>query len=247
MTALKKIILSIVLLGSFYWLSWQYKPDMTIVYPDDCSFTIDSKFSYQLRQDITLFIDGEYKKNKKPSSLLQSIESEFPSIKSIVIDMHNPDQLNFTIQSYQPEFVLNDSLVVCQEGQIFERSIFADKIISKLENITYHGSLRDKDITRLVKFITSLSDPILKDFSIRWLGKYNVWLDQKQGQDLSLLVGYRFPPTMSDIAECRKLRGQIIDKPCKNKRGKPCVNTTTWVCDLRFDQQIVLFSTNKGG
>lgn len=247
MTAFKKVIMAIAFIGICFWLSHQCKPDMTLVYPDDCSFSFDANFSHAIKAEMRSFIDAAYKNNKKPAHLLPSIESQFPAIKSIVVDMQNPEQLNFAIQSYQPVCLLNDALVVCQQGHMFEKSIFDHKVVSKLQNVVYEGPLHSKEIERLMKFITSLSDPILKDFSIRWLGKYNVWLDQKQGDDLSLLVGYTLPPTISDIAECRRLRGQIVDAPCKNKRGKPCKNNTTWVCDLRFDQQIVLFSTNKGG
>ena len=252
MTAFKKVILVIIVLFVAVWASRQYKPDMTIVYPDDCSFIFDRNFSYAMQHEMKSFIDEAYKKNKKPSNLLPSIEDKFSSIRSIVIDMNNPEQLNFTIQAFQPIFLVNNSLVVCKQGQLFEKNIFANDVIAKLENINYEGSFQPKDIDRLMKFVASLSDPILKDFSIRWVGKHNVWLDQKQTSDsslhdLSLLVGYTLPPTMQDVAECRNLRGQIVDKPCKDKRGKPCKNNTTWVCDVRFDQQIVLFSTNKGG
>lgn len=247
MTALKKIIIALFFVGTCLWLSYQYRPDMTLVYPDDCSFTLDSKFSYAIKLQIQSFIDAAYKENKKPTYLLPSIESEFPSIKSIIVDMQNPDQLNFTIQSFQPMFMVNNSYIICQEGQVFGKQIFDNKVIARLENVTYEGLLHRKDINRLIDFVASLSDPILKDFSIRWLGKYNVWLDSKKGDDVALLVGYSMPPTISDIAECRNLRGQVIDKPCKNKHGKQCKNSSTWVCDLRFDQQIVLFSTNKGG
>ena len=247
MTAFKKVILVIILLLAGFWASKQCKPDMTVVYPDDCSFTFDRNFSDAMRSEMRSFIDEAYQKNKKPSNLLPSIEDKFSSIKSIIIDMHKPEQLNFTIQSYQPIFMINNSLVVCKQGQLFEKTIFANDVIAKLENVSYDGPLHQKDIDRLMKFVASLTDPILKEFSVRWIGKHNVWLDLKQGDDLSLLVGYTLPPTMQDIAECRKLRGQVIDTPCKDTRGKPCRKNTSWVCDLRFDQQIVLFSTNKGG
>lgn len=247
MTAFKKIMIAVAFIGLCLWLSRQHKPDMTLVYPDDCSFTLDSNFSQTMKSEIKSFIDRAYKENKKPASLLPSIESQFPVIRSIIVDMQNPDQLNFTIQAYQPMFMVNDSFVLSEQGQIFDKAVFENKLISQLENVTYDGTLHHKDIDRLIKFVGSLSDPILQDFSIRWVGKYNVWLDQKNGDDLSLLVGYSRPPTILDIAECRNLRGQVIDKPCKDKRGKPCKSNSTWVCDLRFDQQIVLFSTNKGG
>jgi len=247
MTALKKVILGGVFLLTCFFINKHYKSDMTLVYPNDCSFSFDHNFSRAMQLEMKSFIDDTYKKNKKPSNLLSLIEQKFSSIRSIIIDMNNPEQLHFTIQSYQPLFLLNDSFVVCKQGQLFEKNIFAHDVINALRNIKYDGSFHKKDIERLMKFITSLSDPILQDFSIRWLGKHNVWLDQKQGKDLSLLVGYALLPKNKDIAECRKLRGQIVDKPCKDKQGKPCQQNITWVCDLRFDQQIVLFSTNKGG
>lgn len=247
MTALKKGIIFLGLLGLCVLINRHYKPDMTVLYPDNCSFTFDSHFSRATRLEIKSFIDAAYKKSKNPCNLLPSIEREFVMIRSIVIDMQNPEQLNFTIQSYHPLFLLNDSLIVCQQGRLFEKHIFAHDVVRNLENISYQGSLHKKDIDRLMKFVALVPDHIFKEFSIRWLDKNNVWLDQKEGQDLSLLVGYALPPTATDIAECRNLRGQVVDKPSKDKRGKPCKNNTTWVCDLRFDQQIVLFSTNKGG
>jgi len=247
MTALKKGIIFLGLLVVLFLVNYQYKPDMTLLYPDDCSFTFDGNFSQAIQLEMKNFIDAAYKKGKNPSSLLPSIETKFESIRSIIIDMQNPEQLHFTIQSYHPLFRLNDTLVVCQQGKLFEKNIFTQSSLKKLENVMYEGSLHQKNIHRLMKFVALVADHVFKDFSIRWLDKNNVWLDQKEGKDLSLLVGYTLPPTEKDIMECRNLRGQVIDKPCKDKRGKPCKKNITWVCDLRFDQQIVLFSTNKGG
>src|SRR3989339_1308268 len=109
MTAFKKVIMTSVLVGICLWLSNQYKPDMTLVYPDDCSFTFDSHFSHAIQTQMKLFIDAAYKENKKPAQLLPSIESQFPAIRSIIVDMQNPDRLNFAIQSHQPLFIVNDS------------------------------------------------------------------------------------------------------------------------------------------
>lgn len=250
MTALKKGILAIALgIGLIFLFKWQ-KPDMTVVYPDNCTFVIDRFFSRSMKLEIKDFIDKAYKKNKTPSNLLPRIESHFPSIKSVVIDMQNPEILNFSIQSYQPIFLLNDEHVVCQHGKMLEKKIFASNELSKLENISFDEAPVPKKVDRLVSFFNSLTDPILKDFSVRWVDKHAIWLDQKEGsgrvKDLSLLVGYDFVPNQRDVMQCRNLRGQVSGKPSKDKRGRPLKNNMTWVCDLRFDQQIVLFSTNKG-
>lgn len=258
MTAFQRTIICIaIVIGFFGFFKWR-TPDMTIVYPDNCVFVIDRLFSRAMQLEIKNFIDAGYKKNKSPSNLLPKIESTFPAIKSVIIDMSTLAKedclkaLNFSIQAYHPVFLINDEHVVCQYGKMFAKSIFAQEELIKLENISFDGVPTPKNVDRLTRFFETLvkSQSILKDFSVRWIDKHAIWLDQKQGleqaQDLSLLVGYDTVPTSSDVKECRYLRGQIIDKPCKDKRGRPYKNNTTWVCDLRFDQQIVLFSTNKG-
>lgn len=279
MTAFQRTIICFGIVIGFlsFFTSWR-TPDMTIVYPDNCVFVIDHSFSRSMQIEIKNFIDNAYKKNKSPSNLLPKIESHFPAIKSVVIDMSSlvsssaatsacvstgscPKEdaskaLNFTIQAYQPVFLLNDEHVVCQHGKMFSKATFAQDQLAKLENISFDGAPTPKKVDLLMTFFESLmnssdvssagKDSILKDFSVRWIDKHAIWLDSKQGQDLSLLVGYNIVPTQRDVMQCRKLRGQIADKPCKDKRGKPCKNNMRWVCDLRFDQQIVLFSTNKG-
>ena len=262
MTAFQRTIICMSLGIGFLWFYKGHRPDMTIVYPDNCVFVIDRLFSRSMQLEIKDFIDASYKKSKNPSNLLPKIESHFPAIKSVVIDMQNPDALNFSIQKYQPMFLINDEHVICQHEKMFNKEVFAQDELTKLENISFDGVPTPKHVERLTRFFLSLTQAsheatpgklaetgaILKDFSVRWVDKHAIWLDQKQdkGQDLSLLVGYDTVPTMQDVAQCRDLRGQIPDKPCKDKRGRPLKNNTTWVCDLRFDQQIVLFSTNKG-
>jgi hypothetical protein len=246
MTAFQKSIVCSVLLLSFMWFFRLPKPDMTLVYPDDCVFIIDRLFSKTMQFEIKDFIDQAYKKSKNPSNLLPHIESKFPAIKSIVIDMHNPELLNFTIQTYQPLFLINDEHVICQGGKIFEKSIFADYQLYTLQNIVFDDVPTPKNVDRLIHFFERVTQPVLQDFSIRWINKNTVWLDRKQGQDISLLLGSEGIANIHDIEQCQNMRAQITDPPCKDKRGKPCKNKVTWVCDLRFDQQVVLFSTNKG-
>jgi|SRR3989339_491583 len=252
MTAFQRTIFCfIVILGSL-WVFTSRRPDMTIVYPDNCAFVIDHIFSQPMQLEIKDFIDQAYKKSKNPKNLLPKIESHFPAIKSIVIDMSSLEKedslkvLKFTIQAYQPIFLLNDEHVICEQSKMLSKATFDPKELKKLENISFEGAPIPKSMHHLMTFFESLKYPILQDFSVRWIDKHAIWLDQKTGKDLSLLVGYDFVPSKHDVAQCRNLRGQIVDKPCKDKRGKPCKNNSSWVCDLRFDQQIVLFSTNKG-
>jgi hypothetical protein len=250
MTAFQRTMIGIGLVIGLYWFCTQHHTNMQVVYPDDCVFVIDHIFSPAVQLEIKNFIDQAYKKNKTPFGLLPKIESHFPAVKSVIIDMVNPDSLHFTIQSYHPIFMINHEHVVCQQGKMFPISIFAQDQLKKLENISFDGVPTPKNVDRLITFYTSLQDPILQDFSVRWIDKHAIWLDQKEhkslGKDLSLLVGYQTIPNRNDVRECRNIREQISDKPCKDKRGKSCKHNITWVCDLRFDRQIVVFSTNKG-
>ncbi len=242
MTAFQKLLMGCICIFFLLVVVYRYRPEMTIVYPDSCTFTIDGTFSDELQHRIKLFIDTAYKKNKNPSGLLQSLESKFLQISSIVIDMHHQEQIHFKVQSRQPLFLV-DTMVICSDGSIFDKQNFSSHALANLYTISFQGELNEKVIRLLIKFYEKIPAIIIQDFSVRWLDQHAIWLDQKTGQQLSLLVDYESIPTQKDIEQCRQIRGQIVQKPCKTKKGKACKEVVSWVCDLRFDHQIVLFST----
>jgi hypothetical protein len=250
MTAFQRTIIGLIVIIGIMWLFTKHTSDIQIVYPDNCVYVVDHVFSAETASQIKAFIDRAYKKSKNPSGLLPAIEGHFGCVRSIIIDMHNPEALHFTIQAYHPMFMINDEHVVCHEGKMFSMSVFAQDQLAKLENIHFDQVVTPKHVQRLTDFFVSLPSLFFQDFSVRWVDKHAIWLDQKKDKgfscDLSLLVGFDVVPTEQDIMDCRKLRGQIVDKPCKDKKGKPCKDNITWVCDLRFNEQIVVFSTNKG-
>lgn len=247
MTALRKAIISLSLFFTFFLCFRLQKSDMTIMYPDNCLFTLDHLFSKSMQADIKDFIDKAYKKNRVPSDLLPMIESYFPSIKSIVIDMQNPEFLHFKIQAYEPIFLLNNQFVVCSLGNLFSLDVFSQEYVSSLENIFFQEPLTPVNIDLLVKFYESCPPDVLKNFLIRWVNKHTIWLDEKKALEWSMLVTSDFILTLQDVSWCRMVREQIINSSCTNKLSKVSKHKMGWVFDLRFDQQIVVFSTNKGG
>lgn len=240
MKALIRGLTVLIVIFCSIWLIRSYQPDMTIVYPDQCSFTIDAAFSKSYQYEIKQFIDGQYQKTKDPKGLLISVESQFDGVKAISVNMNNPDFLQFNVRSYKPLFMLNDRQVACQEGLVLDKSIFSVDQLAQLESIEYKLPEGALDLQKLTRFVESIDPEIIRKFSIRWLGKHQVWLDQKEGSDLALLVSYTIMPTLHDVKDCLHIKNQMQEQDKKQK-------DITWVCDLRFGKQIVVFSTKKGG
>ncbi len=250
MTAFQRTIICMSFIAGLYWFVRWDKSTIKVVYPDNCVFSLDQAFSSDLQIDIKNFIDQAYAKNKNPSGLLPAIQERFAAIKSVIIDMHDPEVLTFSVQAYHPIFTINNEHVICQQGNMLPIAVFANFQLQKLENIVFDDVPTPKNIDRLVMFFNLVDQSIFKEFSVRWVDQYSIWLDQKEEnqakKDLAVLVGYDTIPNKNDVMQCQNLRKGISDKPCKDARGKPCKHSITWVCDLRFDRQIVLFSTNKG-
>jgi len=247
MTALKKNFMMIFLVTGGFFLYRNYMVDMTIIYPDACVFTIDKLFCRAQRLEIKAFIDAAYQKNKNPSSLLPAIEHHFSQIKSIVIDMHNPESLHFTIQAFQPICLVNDQMVICQYGKLFDKKIFDWSVLKKLENISFAGTLSDKNSRRIVDFFNTMPIAVTQEFSIRWIDKDAIWLDSKVDKNFSLMIGLDIVIQPEDIAQCKRLVGAMQEQSYTDRRGKIVKKIERWVCDLRFDRQIILFSTNQRG
>lgn len=248
MTRALKLIIAIIATIIILWLYTTHKTGVVIVYPQDCTFFIDSVLSSSVQKDIQQFIHSEYKVTKKSHQLLAKIEAQFPVIKAITIDMQHSEQARFTVQAYQPLFLINNKQVVCQYGKIFDKDIFQSNIIARLQDLTFEDKISQKNIQQLVLLLEQIQNvdrnQLLHDFSIRWANKHEVWFDQKNNQEkrLSLLIKHDKIPTLEQVEECRLLREQIIDRSCQDKRGKSCKKNKAWICDLRFDQQIIFFA-----
>lgn len=239
MKAFTKGLVILLVAGIVGFVIYKHRPDFSVVYPDQCKFTFDENLSLYQQTMIKQFIDACYKEDKNPQGLLSKIEEKFPIVESVRVDMNDPDLLQFTIHAYRPLFVLNDHLVICQGGHMFEVKQFAKNVIADLKAAVFTLKQGKNDIKKLANFVDKVSSDVLEKFHIRWLGKHNVWLEQKEHKDLALLVDYSYLPTIGDVGQCEAIKNQMYDASKKHKQA-------TWVCDLRFEGQVVVFSKKKG-
>jgi hypothetical protein len=212
---------------------------MTFVYPDHCSFSIDDAFSSDYKQKIKLFIDQQYQQSKDPQSIILNIEQSFNGVKAVCVDMNDLETLRFSIAAYNPLFLLNNQHVVCQTGLLFEKDMFDKTRVDTLEQVTYQMEPGVHDMKKLAYFIESLDADIVHNFAIRWLGKHQVWLHHKQQKDFAMLARDRQRLTKDHINQCFKIKDQVQSNISTRRDIK-------WVCDVRFDKQIVVFSTKRG-
>jgi hypothetical protein len=200
-----------------------------------------------MHQEITSYINKAYKKRKHPTGLIAKIEARFPAVRSIVIDMQQLDVLKFTIQAHVPLCLINDLYVISHTYKCFKKDIFDEKILMQVPRLEYQGPLHKKNIIQIAQFYESVEPCIIKDFHICIVDLHTIWFHSKYDQNLSLLANYRTVPSLLDIVECKKLYEQARQQPYKDKRAKVCNAQSGWVCDIRFDRQIVLSAKEKRG
>lgn len=241
-------MLSCILLYGLYL----YQPALPVAYPVNCSFIIDPLFSVEIHNALQDFIQVSYRLDNNPQELIPKIQNRFDMIQSILINLDNPENIIFSITACQPVCKINNDYVTSVNGKLSPASIFTSSAVDSLQNIMVDAPLEQDLVLQVVKFYQALPSLLLHKIDLHWADAYHIYLNfklnhQAENHNLSLLTWQQNIPSMHDVECCIELFEKELHGLRSIKKNQEKVKTgISLICDLRFDRQVIVFSTNKG-
>lgn len=224
MKLLKKLITTLLVLAGFFWIK-SHQPSFQAVYPEQCWFLIDEKFSSSFQQQIKDFVADKYHVCKNPEQILQDVSTKFTEISSMDAYICKIDKICFTFDGARPLFVLNDQ-VVDNNFHLINKNYYRNDIVKNLQVITASNTSR---LQEMMKFMSGVPVALFEEFDMRWNSDSEIILQAKTKKQEQLMFSMKSIPTLDDIALFKDLQKNI---GTKKKKGN--------VFDFRFNNQVIV-------
>jgi hypothetical protein len=214
------------------------------------SIILDPLFSHQLRNDITAFCMQHKPRTfsaKSISTFIAAVCQKFSCVKTVNAHYCAPKTLLIEVEAKQPVLRVNDSLLAANDGTVLHSDMFAQNRVSYLPHITvcdvaHESGAAAQKLSGCLQDIVALH----KEYKINWINSYEMRLEDKQQGLFSIICNAAHMPDKKVLHHCQRLKsdletqGVFVAKNAK-KAAKP------WLADVRFAQQIILYSDNSGG
>lgn len=202
---------------------------ISAILPDRCLFFVDESLSSTFQENMTSSIAKDYAQSKNIGQVIDVTSGQFPEVHSMQVHICNTDKICFYIDAVKPIFLLNDSLVVCDNEQSVVKDHFTPEVLDSLPLVVCQ---QDPDIVAMLSFMQQLPNLFKQQCLITWISTSDITLSFKTKNDYVLQVSSQNIPTERDVEQCQLIM-DLMPKKQKNKKK-------SMTCDLRFKNQIIV-------
>lgn len=211
--------------------------------PRGYNLTADTILSQTTKDQVNSFIAQEINCKKTAAhSIATKLKHQFPYIQSIDISRLATQTVHIKIHTYNPLFIVNGNQILLESGICEPKNRFSENSIASLATININSSaIIDNHLNQsCYTCLAKLSPHILKTYTLNWINACEIWLKNKKQPRFALLCDTNTIHDEHKITLGTSLEHEIVSKKAFN------YNTIKiWVADIRFDNQIVIFS--RGG
>jgi hypothetical protein len=201
-----------------------------------CQHTLifDPLFSSEMQEEIRVFIE---KKIVSPEALCMALKNQFPTIKDIVCQHKQYKKIVLTMHACKPLFLLNDSQVLLENGIVEKKFWFSDESLQSLYNITNKvAELRSRCHDASIHWLEENSDSVFEYFKVELIDPTTIVLSDKQAVDFQVFCNEQTKVSQEIFKTCFSLKDEL-KKTVPQKKGQQ----QSWIADLRFNNQIILY------
>jgi len=202
---------------------------------DSFAYAIDSLVTKSAQQDIITYIQQITGNRSLPfQKLAHKIQKQFSFIHEVTIEYLAPGIVYIACNAQKPLSIINNLLVLTEQGYLHNKDIFLSLIIKQLPDITL-PSLQ-KDVTQsLVTIMNNIEPVIFSQFTLSWINETKIYLYDKKQRQFSIIFNKNQLPNKKLLDHCAYI---------KQKLQKQNIFTNTkkhYVADIRFEDQIVVY------
>jgi len=232
------IIFALLITGGFF----SYKLYHRLFTPTRFTISSNNILSASTLETINTFIDQKTDyTDKSIKSLAAQLKTTFPFIKEVAITQL-PKTLAIHMNINKPLFVINNDLILLESGTLESLNLFKPDVFESLPSASIHkSSYHDKNLSQsCYNCLTSISRHLLDSYQLNWNNEQEVWLNDKKQPRFIILCNLQSIEDQKKLKFCSTLKNEIVRKKefSHNKLN-------TWIADIRFDNQIIIFS--RGG
>ena len=202
---------------------------------DRFTYAIDSLVTESTQQDIITYVQ-QIPKNQSLSfqELAYKIKKQFSFIDKITIEYLAPGIVYIAYNAQKPLSVINNSLILTEQGYLYNKDIFLSLIIKQLPHITL-PSLQKNITQSLVTIINNIEPVIFSQFTLSWINDAKICLYDKEHRQFSIIFNKNQLPNEKLLNHCAYIKQGLQEQNIFTNTKKH------YVADIRFEDQIVVY------
>ncbi|HRN78322.1 MAG TPA: hypothetical protein PLU71_03720 [Candidatus Dependentiae bacterium] len=174
-------------------------------------------------------------------TLTLDIQERFPFIKSCTLS-YMPGVTCCSLKVRNPFCLINDVLVLTDDGVLVIKDVFKEPIIATLKTAIVDRVAIQKEhaIWGFQECIAALPATILNIYDVIWHDRLHAQLRDKKEKRFSILFDVDSLPDEELFRQCERIKDDLVAKDVFQQSRR------SWVADVRFTKQIIVFE-DKGG
>ena len=206
-------------------------------------FAFDGLLAPTTQTNIKDFIEKNAAFKRSSSAVIASeLKKTFPCVEMVALELVAPRVLHIDIAATKPLVTINKNQVLVESNKVLDRGFFTVHRIDHLYDVQLaHIPALGEQCTVLTQAVQKLLPSFFSQYTVMWNDEFELALRDKNMPDFSIICNADTIPDFKVLEHCQQLKNTIV------QQGTAGHNVDQqWIADVRFDKQIILFST-KGG
>lgn len=171
-------------------------------------------------------------------AVFQQLKAKFPTINRFSTQLLPSGTMYCQVDADKPLVTINERSIITKSGIVGDSSLYATHRVARLYNI--HCDAPQTLDVHSARCIEQIPVAILSRYHVQWISECELVLQDKNDPTFSIMCTAHMLPDVSMIDQCR------LCKDACAAQGPSRRMQLSWIADVRFNQQIVIYA-QKGG
>lgn len=258
----RSIVYLVLICAALAAIAWAfmrfYRAVKTSMAPTACVTTVSPRCSDTTTLALTQFVEQAVVREQMPlRKLADAVQKSFGHCSRITCRQKPSGLVQVAVDVDDPFFIVNEDLVLTEQGRLVPRDFFADESLVSLPRMRYTAASVAMPVISpaLHTFLQQMPSALLAQHLIEYLSDEEVWLVHNEHEGAAeassvpaqpvtpayvCSVATRFDEPL--LGRCAQVVADLEQQQALTKKKA----RTAWVLDLRFDKQVILYPRMGG-
>jgi hypothetical protein len=161
------------------------------------------------------------------------VKKKFPIIRSVSVS-YQPTVALVNIAVYKPIYMINDSLVLTENNDLVEKTLFAESVLGDLPCVTASQNFLASNAGSLSNLLQKLPVQWAESYDCDCVSEYCIRLTDKFNSRFVIVYSEDQIVSAHMLDQCESVKKDIIKHGMLDKN-------VSWVADIRFANYIVAY------
>lgn len=204
------------------------------------AFTFDHFISDKAQQDIVAYIEANSLSTMSATDSAGAIKKTFPFVRSTTISYLPTGICHLAIKAQRPQCIINNVFVMTRTGDLHDKDLFMRHMLALVPPITVSFEKDQQVLPALLHdVVTNVPAQLFALYNFEWVTEHSIVLHDKINPHFAVTCTADHLPTAKMLRGCAQIKQLLCCRDAFRYNN-------SWVADIRFADQIVVYKALGG-